>query len=145
MEFNRMKAALEALLYVSDSPLTIARMKEALGGDEIDAADVRAAILSVVEDFEGDGRGVRVAEIAGGYQIITRPEYAWYIKRLQKIKPPKLSSQALETLAIVAYRQPIIKAEIEVVRGVSADGVLRTLLDRRLVKIVGRQDVPGKP
>jgi segregation and condensation protein B len=86
-----------------------------------------------------------IAGLAGGYQFITRPEYAVYIKKLQKIRPPKLSAQSLETLAIIAYRQPIIKAEIEAIRGVSADGVIKTLLDRRLVKIAGRQDVPGKP
>jgi segregation and condensation protein B len=144
MEFNSLKAAVEALLYVSDLPLSLKKMRETLG-EEMPFEDVRAAVNSLVAEFDGDGRGVRIAELAGGYQFITRPEYAVYIKKLQKIRPPKLSAQSLETLAIIAYRQPIIKAEIEAIRGVSADGVIKTLLDRRLVKIAGRQDVPGKP
>lgn len=144
MEHYRLKAACEALLYVSDTPLTIKRIREAFD-EEVDPANIREAVTSLVLDFESEGRGVRIAELAGGYQITTRPEFAPQIKKLQKIKPPKLSAQALETLAIVAYRQPIIKAEIEGIRGVSADGVLKTLLDRRLIKIAGRMDVPGKP
>jgi len=144
MEFNSLKAAVEALLYVSDMPLSLKKIRETLGED-IPFEDIRAGVNALVEEFELDGRGVRIAELAGGYQFITRPEYAVYIKKLQKIRPPKLSAQSLETLAIIAYRQPIIKAEIEAIRGVSADGVIKTLLDRRLVKIAGRQDVPGKP
>jgi len=144
MEINRLRAAVEALLYVSDSPLPLKKIKESLG-DEAEVPDIRDAVSSLVMEFESDGRGVRIVELAGGYQIITRPEFALYVKKLQKIRPPKLSAQALETLAIIAYRQPIIRAEIEGIRGVSADGVLKTLLDRRLIKIAGRQDVPGKP
>ena len=144
MEFNSLKAAVEALLYVSDMPLSLKKIRETLGED-IPFEDIRAGVNALVAEFEADGRGVRIAELAGGYQFITRPEYAVYIKKLQKIRPPKLSAQSLETLAIIAYRQPIIKAEIEAIRGVSADGVIKTLLDRRLVKIAGRQDVPGKP
>lgn len=144
MEFNSLKAAVEALLYVSDMPLSLKKIRETVGED-ISFEDIRAATNALVDEFEQDGRGVRIAELAGGYQFITRPEYAVYIKKLQKIRPPKLSAQSLETLAIIAYRQPIIKAEIEAIRGVSADGVIKTLLDRKLVKIAGRQDVPGKP
>ncbi len=144
MEFNRLKAVVESLLYVSDSPLPVKKMKESLG-DDAEYSEIKDAVVSVMLDFEAEDRGVRIVELAGGYQIITRPEYAVYVKKLQKIRPPKLSAQALETLAIIAYRQPIIRAEIEGIRGVSADGVLKTLLERRLVKIAGRQDVPGKP
>jgi segregation and condensation protein B len=144
MEFSRLKAAVEALLYVSEGPLGLKRIREALGED-FGQADVREAVNSLVAEFESDGRGVRMAELAGGWQIITRPEYAAYVKRLQKIRPPKLSAQALETLAIIAYRQPIIRAEIEAIRGVNADGVIKTLMERRLIKMAGRQDVPGKP
>ncbi len=145
MELHNLKAAIEALLYVSDTPLSLKKIRDTLDDSGADAEEIKTALLSIQEDFGSDGRGVRIAELAGGYQIITRPEYAPYIKRLQKIKPPRLSSPALETLAIIAYRQPIIRAEIEAIRGVSADGVLKTLLERRLVRIAGRQDVPGKP
>jgi segregation and condensation protein B len=144
MEYSKLKAAIEALLYVSDGPLPVVKIRESLG-DEVDLQEIRDAVASLAGDFDAEGRGVRLAELAGGYQITTRPEYAAYVKKLQKIRPPKLSSQALETLAIIAYRQPIIRAEIEGIRGVSADGVLKTLLERRLIKIAGRQDVPGKP
>jgi len=144
MEFSRLKAAVEALLYVSDEPLSVKRIKETVG-DEAEAAEIREAMLSIVADFDSEGRGVKIVELAGGYQIVTRPEFALYVKKLQKIRPPKLSAQALETLAIIAYRQPIIRAEIEAIRGVNADGVIKTLLERRLIKIAGRQDVPGRP
>ncbi len=144
MEFDQLKAAVEALLYVSDQPLSLKKISESLG-DDAGTGDIAQAAASLLEDFEAEGRGVRIAELAGGYQITTRPEYAVYVKRLQNIRPPRLSAQALETLAIIAYRQPIIRAEIEGIRGVSADGVLRTLLERRLIKIAGRQDIPGRP
>jgi len=144
MEFSRLRTVIEALLYVSEGPLPLSRMREAIGEDA-EAKEIKDALASVIEDFNADGRGVKVAELAGGYQIVTRAEHAVYVKRLQKIKPPKLSAQALETLAIIAYRQPIIRAEIDAIRGVYSGGTLKTLLERRLIKIAGRQDVPGKP
>jgi segregation and condensation protein B len=146
MALQQIKAAVEALLYVSETPLSLRKIKEAFGEDSgVELEEIRDALASLQEDFGSDGRGVRIAELAGGFQIITRPEYAAYIKRLQKIKPPRLSAPALETLAIIAYRQPLIRAEVEAIRGVNADGVLKTLLERRLIRIAGRQDVPGKP
>jgi segregation and condensation protein B len=146
MALQQIKASVEALLYVSDTPLSLRKIKEAFGEDSgVEPEEIQSALTSLQEDFNSDGRGVRIAELAGGFQIITRPEYAAYIKRLQKIKPPRLSAPALETLAIIAYRQPLIRAEIEAIRGVNADGVLKTLLERRLIRIAGRQDVPGKP
>jgi len=144
MELSRLKAVIESLLYVTENPLSVSRVREALG-EEAELPVIREAMAALVMEFDQPGRGVRVVEIAGGYQIITRPENSVYVKRLQKIKPPKLSAQALETLAIIAYRQPIIRAEIEEIRGVNAGGVLKTLLERRLIRISGRQDVPGKP
>ena len=146
MALQQIKASVEALLYVSDTPLSLRKIKEAFGEDSgVEQEEIQNALTSLQEDFNSDGRGVRIAELAGGFQIITRPEFAPYIKRLQKIKPPRLSAPALETLAIIAYRQPLIRAEIEAIRGVNADGVLKTLLERRLIRIAGRQDVPGKP
>jgi len=144
MEFSELKAAVEALLFVSDIPVSIKRLREVLG-EEVEHGELRDAVSSLLIEYDSPGRGVRISELAGGYQITTRPEYAQYVKKLQKIKPPKLSSQALETLAIIAYRQPLIRAEIEAIRGVNADGVIKTLMERRLIKIAGRQDVPGKP
>ncbi|MFM7840561.1 MAG: SMC-Scp complex subunit ScpB, partial [Nitrospira sp.] len=93
-----------------------------------------------------EGRGVQLIEVAGGYQIVTRLEYASWIKRLAKAKAaPKLSRSGLESLAIIAYKQPIVRAEIEQIRGVEVSGVLRTLLERKLIRMVGRKDVPGRP
>lgn len=144
MEFQKLKALVEALLYVSEGPLPMSRIRESIGEDA-QLPEIKEALMSVITDFDSAGRGVRIAELAGGYQIITRAEHAPYIKRLQKIKPPKLTAQSLETLAIIAYRQPIIRAEVEAIRGVSSGGTLKTLLERRLIRMAGRQDVPGKP
>ena len=144
MEFERLRATVFALLYISDGPLPVRKIKEALG-DEAELPEIKAAVDAIVAQFDGADMGVRVVELAGGFQVTTKPEYALYVKKLQKIRPPKLSAQALETLAIIAYRQPLIRAEVEAIRGVNVDGVIKTLLERRLIKIAGRQDVPGKP
>jgi segregation and condensation protein B len=96
--------------------------------------------------LEQEGRGVRLVEIAGGFRLVTKQEYATWIKRLDKTKSAaKLSRSALESLAIIAYKQPIVKSEIEEIRGVETSGVVRTLLERKLVRIVGRKEVPGRP
>ena len=104
------------------------------------------ALRSLGQALEQEGRGVRLAEIAGGYRIVTKQEYASWIKRLDKTKTAaKLSRSALESLAIIVYKQPLVRAEIEEIRGVETSGVLRTLLERKLVRIVGRKEVPGRP
>jgi segregation and condensation protein B len=107
---------------------------------------VKQVLRCLQEDYEKAGRGVQLVEVAGGFQLVTRPEYAPWIKRLEKSKPaPKLSRSALESLAVIAYKQPIVRAEIEQIRGVETSGVLKTLLERKLVRIVGRKDEPGRP
>jgi segregation and condensation protein B len=141
---RELKAILESLLFVSSDPLPVARLVSVVG--DVTAADVQRSLESLGNDFERDGRGIRLAEIAGGYRLVTKQEYAPWIKRLEKTKSAaKLSRSALETLAIIAYKQPLVRSEIEEIRGVETSGVIRTLLERKLVRIVGRKEVPGRP
>jgi segregation and condensation protein B len=97
-------------------------------------------------DLEQLGRGIQLVQVAGGYRLVTKQEYGLWLKRMEKAKAvQKLSRSALESLAIIAYKQPLVRAEIEEIRGVETSGVLRTLCERKLVRIVGRKDVPGRP
>ena len=141
---RELEAILETLLFVSHEPVTLDRLTAVLGG--VDKSEVRQALENLRSDYEQRERGLQISEVAGGYQLSTRPEYAPWIKMLGKTKASaKLSRSGLESLAIIAYKQPIVRAEIEAIRGVETSGVLRTLLERKLVRIVGRKDVPGRP
>ncbi|WP_374713486.1 SMC-Scp complex subunit ScpB, partial [Symbiobacterium terraclitae] len=142
MIWNHGKMILEALLLASPEPLTIRRIAEVIGLDEKDAAILMADLQ---KDYEAPGRGLAIRELAGGYVLTTRPEAAEYVERLLQPRSRGLSHAALETLAIIAYRQPITRAEIEAVRGVKVDRALETLLERRLVADVGRKEAPGRP
>jgi segregation and condensation protein B len=144
MEARELRAIIEALLFVSAEPVPLDRLMVALG--TISKPEVRQALQSLREELDREGRGVQLVEVAGGWQIVTRLEYAPWIKRLAKAKAaPKMSRSGLESLAIIAYKQPIVRAEIEQIRGVEVSGVLRTLLERKLIRMVGRKDVPGRP
>ena len=139
-----LQGILEALLFVSGEPLSVERLVSVLEGPA--RAEVVEAIRGLQSEYAREGRGLQVVEIGGGYQITTRPACAVWIKRLEKAKAgAKLSRSAMETLAIVAYKQPLVRTEIEQIRGVDTAGVLRTLLDRRLIRILGRKDIPGRP
>ena len=142
MEDAELKAILEGLIFVSETPLTVDRMKEVLGTQK---RDLQRLLSEMVEDYRASSRGFLLAEVAEGFQFRTRPEHADWIRKLKKAKSAALSQPALETLAIVAYRQPVVRMDIEKIRGVDSGGVLRTLLERKLVKIIGKKDVPGKP
>jgi segregation and condensation protein B len=137
-----MKAILEALIFASESPLTLDRMKEVLG---VNRKDIQRWLSDLMEEYRRAERGFILAEVAEGFRFQTRPEYAEWIKKLRKSKTTALSQPALETLAIVAYRQPVVRADIEKIRGVDSGGVLRTLLERKFITIIGRKDIPGKP
>jgi len=144
LERRELKAILESLLFVSAEPVSLERLMVALG--TVSKNELKEALQSLREDFDREGRGVQVVELAGGYQMVTRLEHAPWIRRLAKAKAsPKLSRSALESLAIIAYKQPIVRSEIEQIRGVEVSTVLRTLLERKLIRIVGRKDVPGRP
>ncbi len=141
---RELKAMLEAMLFVSPEPVPVARLVAVMGN--VTKGEVQQALQLLAHDMEQDGRGIQLAHIAGGYRLVTKQEYAPWIKRLDKAKSvQKLSRSALESLAIIAYKQPLVRAEIEEIRGVETSGVIRTLLERKLVRIVGRKEVPGRP
>ena len=139
-----LKGIVEAILFVSGEPISVDRLQGVVEG--VSRAELMSALRALQADHAVEGRGLQVVEVAGGFQIATRPDCAPWIKRLEKAKAgAKLSRSAMETLAIVAYKQPLVRAEIEQIRGVDTAGVLKTLLDRRLIRIVGRKDIPGRP
>ena len=136
-------AILEALVFVSDAPLPLGRIEEVLEGRS--RGEIVRLLADLQERCRQDDRGVLLIEVAGGYRLVTKPELAPWIQRLRGTKPAKLSKAALETLAIIAYKQPITKPEIETIRGVMIDGVLKTLVERDLIRILGRKPEVGRP
>ncbi len=144
LEGCELAAVLEALLFVSPEPVPVSRLATAVGN--VSKAEVEQALTRLEQDLAQDNRGIQLVKLAGGYRLVTKAEYAPWLKRLDKAKAAqKLSRSALESLAIIAYKQPLVRAEIEEIRGVETSGVLRTLLERKLVRIVGRKEVPGRP
>lgn len=140
-----MKQDIEALLFATDAPLTPQRLK-ALLGDEVDGKAVREAVDELNREYEAQERAFAIVEFGGGWQLASRPEYMPLIQKLYKGRRyVRLSRAALEVLAIVAYRQPVTRMEIEEVRGVQVSGVLQTLTERNLVTVVGRSDAVGNP
>lgn len=143
MEDLHVKRIVEALLFVFGQPMTLKRLGEVIS--EANPAQVRAAVEALKQDYAA-GRGMRLQEIGGGYQLATDPELAPWMKRaLQHPKPETVSDASRETLAIIAYRQPLTKADIEAIRGVDATASLDTLLERRLIRLAGRKETPGRP
>jgi len=141
---DEIKATFEALLFVSHDPLTMEKFASVIEG--VPKATLKATMQTLQAEYEQTGRGLFITEVAGGFVMVTRPEQNVAIKRLSKAKTTsKLSRSALETLAIIGYKQPIARGEIEKIRGVETSGVLRTLLDQKMIRIVGRQEVPGRP
>jgi len=141
---SREKYVIESLLFVSEGPLLIEQIKNVL--EDLETQQIRALLQELKEEYERDGRGVRLAEIAGGFQMVTNPDFSSYLKKCYKHKrSERLRSPALETLAIIAYRQPITRLDIEVIRGVNVDGVIKHLLERGLIRIAGRKEVIGRP
>ena len=138
-----LKAILEALIFASPEPLSLKALTKLLESEPQE--DVATALVGLKEDYERPG-GLQLVEVAGGYQIVTRHDLHEWVRRLfHERSTQKLSAQALETLAVVAYRQPITAVEITEIRGVNTSGVLNTLLERHLIKIVGRKAVVGRP
>lgn len=142
MDTRELVPIVEALIFAADGPLKIERMADAL--DE-DPAEILQAIEALERDYAAQPRGFFLQQVSGGYQLRTRPEYADYLRKLGRSRPFKFSRPALETLAIIAYRQPVTRAEIEYLRGVDSGSVLKTLLEKHLLRILGKKDVPGKP
>lgn len=133
----------EGLLFVSDGPVSLDRLTELL--HEYDRASLRLALQELRDRYHAMHAGICLVEVAGGWQLRTVSDILPYLTRLVKTKPTRFSPSSLETLAIIAYRQPVTRQEIEYLRGVDAGAVIKTLLDRRLIKILGRKDIPGRP
>ena len=155
-----LKSILEAILFSAQHPLTAKDLRELMASAaekseepapkdlrKVSADQINETLEQLARDHEQLGRSYRLMCVAGAWQFATRPDYAPWIKALvgHKVRPPRLSQPALETLAIIAYRQPLTRAEIEQIRGVAVDGVMQTLLERGLVEQTGRAEVPGRP
>jgi segregation and condensation protein B len=139
-----LRQILEALLFTSSLPIAVDRLKDLLGVD--DRGEIRALVEELRIDYEATGRAFQVEEISGGYVILTRPEYGEWVGRLKGGREQfRLSRAGLETLAVVAYRQPVLRVDIEKIRGVGCGPVLRSLLEQGLVRVIGRADLPGSP
>jgi len=140
---NDLKNIIESILFVAEKPLTVTAIQHTL--DFAAAKDIREALNLLADEYNTRGGGFHLREIAGGWQMRSRPEYRQYINRMIQTNPRRLSKAALETLSIVAWNEPIIRSEIEQIRGVDSGGVLRMLLERKLVRILGRREIPGRP
>jgi segregation and condensation protein B len=141
---DKLKNIIEALLFASDIPLPIQKLKEILEVDSV--KDIRKGLDDLEMHYKKTDSAMRIIEVAGGFQIVSKEEFAFYVQKLYKGRQAsRLTQRALETLAIVAYKQPITKHEIENIRGVNVDGVVKTLLERNLITIEGRQKAPGNP
>jgi segregation and condensation protein B len=139
------RAVLEALVFASDQPITPREIGQVLGAG-VPREDWEGALEELKAEYARDGRGLQLAEIAGGWQITTRPEYNdWVRELLDPQRPTRLSIQALETLAVIAYKQPVTQPEVIELRGVKSGGVVKTLLEKRLIRITGRKEVVGRP
>ena len=144
VEAMPIKQVIEALLFASDTPISVGKLAETVGLDS--TKPVKETIVELNNDYAARQAAYRIEERAGGYQLLTLPQYAEYIERLVRKKDEgRLTPASLETLAIVSYKQPVIRADIEAVRGVACGEVLRSLMEHNLIKIVGRAEVIGRP
>ena len=144
MTNDERKAALEAMIYAADEPATIEQLASALEEEKL---AVQASLDELVASYAGDARGVEVRAVAGGYKMYTKPQHHDVVRRfIKSMRPPlRLTMPALETLAVIAYKQPVTAPEIQEIRGVNTSGVLKTLLDKRLISTAGRKEVLGRP
>lgn len=143
MEKQQVRAVIEALLLATESPITIPRLQAAL--HDVSSETIQDALASLTLEYSGAARGIHLVEMAGGVQFRTNPAFGDHIRALFASKPARLSRAAMETLAIVAYRQPITRAEVEDVRGVNCSQVLKTLEEHQLITVIGQLDDLGKP
>jgi segregation and condensation protein B len=146
MEISEVKKILEALLFVSDKPLTLKELKDITKSDVADISNLEDILKELKDEYVTLNKPYEIKFVADGWTFATKPEYSPWIKKLLKEKTVlKLSQSALETLAMIAYKQPITRAEIDEIRGVESSGVIDTLLERKLIKIVGRKEALGRP
>jgi len=141
---QELKSAIEAIIYVADEPATVDQIARALGAPK---DEVRAAIEELVASYQGDERGIEIRKVAGGFKFYTKPQHHDALRRfIKSLRPPlRLTMPALETLAVIAYKQPVTLPEIQEIRGVNCSGVVQTLLEKRLITTAGRKKVIGRP
>ncbi len=137
------KAIIEAIIFSSENPVLIDKIREVL--PDVEKVEISRLLMELVDEYEKRSGGFLLLEVAGGFQFRTRPDLGYWINKFLKGKPAILSRAAVETLAVVAYKQPVLKSEIDRFRGVDSGSSLKGLLDRKLVRIMGRKDVPGRP
>jgi segregation and condensation protein B len=143
MEDKDKKSVLEAILFLSGEPVSISTLKTVTNFPE---STIKTLLGKLIEEYKDKNEGLFVVEIAHGYQMVTNPLYGEWVKKYKSTQmSSRLSLPALETLSIIAYKQPIIRAEIEQIRGVNSDSAIRTLSEKRLIKIIGRKEAPGRP
>jgi len=148
MNKEEFKPIVDALIFASDTPLGIQKIKqiiEEVSRKQVSAKDIREIIGEINRDNKAQQRGFYLQEVAGGYQFRTRPNYASWIKKLKKSKLFRLTQSTMETLAIIAYKQPITRAETEKIRGVDSGGIIKNLLEKNIIKVMGRKNIPGRP
>ena len=144
MEKEEVKRIIEAMLFATDKPLSTHQAREVL--EDVETEIIKSSISELKAEYESEKRSFHIIEVAGGFQMSTDSQYAPWLKKLYKQdKPDRLSAPALETLAIIAYRQPVTRSDIEFIRGVSVDSMIGGLLERGLIKIRGRKDSIGRP
>lgn len=143
MEFLQQKSLIESLIFASAEPITLKQLVQITG---LKDPEILNAIGQLKDEYEARNSGLRIVEVAEGYQMVTNRDFSPWIRRLRKDNlSSKLSQPALETLAIVAYKQPLTKLEIDQIRGVNSEGAVRSLVEKRLIKIVGKKEAPGRP
>lgn len=141
--WQKRKALVESLLFVSPEPVSASNIAKVV---EMNEYEVREVMDALIADYKGRSSGILIVEIADGYQMLTDPEYSCYIRKLKNINiSNRLSQAALETLTIVAYKQPLTKLEIDNIRGVNSEGAVKSLLDKKLIRIMGKKETPGRP
>lgn len=144
MEPTDIKKAIECIIFVSDQPVSVDKLQQVF--TELEKGDIRKYLKELVQEWGALGRGILLEEVAGGYQFRTDPAFSDYITNFNKrVKKFRLSRAALEVLAIIAYKQPVTRVEVESIRGVDSSGVINALLERRILEIKGRKEVIGKP
>lgn len=144
MDLSEAKSVVEAVIFAADGPVSVDQLARVI--DELDNDTIAQLIRELQREYDAARRSFQIMEIANGFQMCTRNEYAPWIKRFYTTEiSSRLSVSALEALAIIAYRQPVTRAEVEEIRGVNSDSVIHTLLERNLIKIIGRKQAPGKP
>jgi segregation and condensation protein B len=143
LQREQLKAIIECLIFTSEIPITVDKILNVV--EDISKKEIKELIEELMEEYQNQDRGIFIREVAHGYQFCTKSEYSLWVQKFRKTKPYHLSQAVLETLAIITYKQPVTKAEVEAIRGVDCSGVVKSLMDKKLVTILGKKDVIGRP